>query len=1114
MTKMKILSVFLFGVQCLAAQIQNDECTTAIPITTLPFQISQNTRLASENNTDPALTCQDSITNGRTVWFKYTADTTRFIVFNTIGSQPAADYDVIMALFTGSCGNFVQVACNDDTLDTRQSVIGFTVAAGTTYYLMIGEWGGGGTWGGVPTGGDLELNVYVPILPPLVRGPKFGTLSSGVILSTDYFHSVMEMPASRPKLRKPNINKRIKKLPPPPNMKLPAGPYGSNYFEDSSQPSNRFSSDSLISRPVVMQNFEGIPQTNFIPPDPIVAVGPDHLMIAVNSTFRIFDKTGTILKTIDADEWFDQVIPGASTFDPIVHYDHFDKRWIFEMLHVDDLHQKAYILLAVSDDENPLGTWRAWGIPAHQLGDSSVQHWSDYARIGFDENAIYITSHEFGFTSDFAYSKLRILPKAPIYSTSSPSISWIDFWDFRDPDNRQNVIFGLRPSIVFGNPGKEFLLNDSPYFLGTFFTLWSVDSIHTTPVITAENIPVVQYFGAPDAGQREGGSIPLEALGADIRNEPVYKDSSLWLVHAVASGPNKEYSSVRYVKFDPFKKQPLEDVVFGLPGFWHSYPALMVNNEGSLTITYSRSGIDEYIGAFMTGRKKNDPAGLAPSILIREGRGNYVVDYGSGRNRWGDYNGISVDPSDGNSIWTHTEFAAEKNKWGTWIAKSVMGPVPGTKLTVDKSFLQFGTVNVGGKSDTIVMTLANDGLDTLFISSLQFSTNHFQIFNNNTFPISIPSLRNVELNIIFTPQSSGSFNDSIVYTMFSSGSTFLTLAHVRGTGFQIIPAKLGTLYAGSGSVDGGKLYTINTSNGEHVFLSNSGLPQIGTIRVHPKSKELIALDPTGSGDGGAFYRISVSGTSLQKLSEFKITNTKGVAFIDDSLAYIADFNGRIYRINIFTGVSVQIASTGYRIGGLAVNPVNGTLWFCLRATLGAVDGIYQYHTGSNSVRLVGQTGLGIANADLLFDKNGSLYVLAGLQTAQNSIMLVDTTDASVQKIFPLQKSNITSIALNPDAVAGLESIASRQPHRFTLAQNYPNPFNPLTVIEYSIPQPGVVTLTVYDVLGRVVQRLAQGWRNAGSHHEYFDVTGLSSGVYYYRLTAGEMSATRKMTAVK
>ena len=76
------------------------------------------------------------------------------------------------------------------------------------------------------------------------------------------------------------------------------------------------------------------------------------------------------------------------------------------------------------------------------------------------------------------------------------------------------------------------------------------------------------------------------------------------------------------------------------------------------------------------------------------------------------------------------------------------------------------------------------------------------------------------------------------------------------------------------------------------------------------------------------------------------------------------------------------------------------------------------------------------------------------------------------------------------------------PNVYSLAQNYPNPFNPSTLIQYSIAEPGNVTLEVYNMLGQKVAQLVNGIQNAGAHTIQFDASALSSGVYIYQLKSG------------
>jgi len=88
------------------------------------------------------------------------------------------------------------------------------------------------------------------------------------------------------------------------------------------------------------------------------------------------------------------------------------------------------------------------------------------------------------------------------------------------------------------------------------------------------------------------------------------------------------------------------------------------------------------------------------------------------------------------------------------------------------------------------------------------------------------------------------------------------------------------------------------------------------------------------------------------------------------------------------------------------------------------------------------------------------------------------------------------------------------PSSYVLSDAYPNPFNPITHIGYSLPQRAYVELTVFDVTGRQVTTLVKGWMDAGSHEATFYAQGLASGVYFYRLTAGDFSSVKKMILMK
>jgi len=99
-------------------------------------------------------------------------------------------------------------------------------------------------------------------------------------------------------------------------------------------------------------------------------------------------------------------------------------------------------------------------------------------------------------------------------------------------------------------------------------------------------------------------------------------------------------------------------------------------------------------------------------------------------------------------------------------------------------------------------------------------------------------------------------------------------------------------------------------------------------------------------------------------------------------------------------------------------------------------------------------------------------------------------------------------------VTDIKDVRNNLPESFLLQQNYPNPFNPTTSISYSIKEMGLVTLKIFDVLGREVSVLVNEVKEPGKYNINFDASKLSSGVYIYLLNAGSFTSSKKMILTK
>jgi len=152
--------------------------------------------------------------------------------------------------------------------------------------------------------------------------------------------------------------------------------------------------------------------------------------------------------------------------------------------------------------------------------------------------------------------------------------------------------------------------------------------------------------------------------------------------------------------------------------------------------------------------------------------------------------------------------------------------------------------------------------------------------------------------------------------------------------------------------------------------------------------------------------------------------------------------------------------------------------------------------------------------DTTFDVSGRTRQDMGWTEMSFDFMAVDT-------VTTLTFTSLVSGAFGPvidnvrvDAVTSVGEPSNRTPMSFELHQNYPNPFNPSTEISYTLHRPSFVKLTIYDLLGRTVKTIVNGFQNTGEYSVQFNGANLSNGTYFYRLNAGDLITTKRMILLK
>ena len=457
--------------------------------------------------------------------------------------------------------------------------------------------------------------------------------------------------------------------------------------------------------------FEGVSQydgaafgRNAIPPDTIGAVGKSQYFEATNGAYAVFDKTtGTRLALMSDVQFWANAGQAGTNGDTRVLYNADAQRWVAVAFGANT----KDLQIAISDTDNALGPWKSTKFQGYAgLGGSRTI--ADYPTLALDKNAVYIGTNDFANTPtsstvSFRSTTLNVIPLDSLFNAAGPTTA--NLKQFVTPltggasdVDRGFALQGVNSSSASSSGtvvATSLFQFDSLAFKVNGLTSSSATAATiTSPVFLGEAAhttagPARQPSVSNPANQRV-----IDTLDDRISSSVYEANGRIYYVKTVNStADGRDEARVRYTVLDAQTLSILDEGDIGKAGYDYYQGSIAVNVFGEVVIGFNRSGLDPTDGKirFYAETFSTDLSGklvaTSDEILLKESltddyhNGSAFGQNAAGRQRWGDYSQVSIDPDDPHLFYLIGEFAREYNleqfghpggtgfsRWGTWIA--------------------------------------------------------------------------------------------------------------------------------------------------------------------------------------------------------------------------------------------------------------------------------------------------------------------------------------------------------------------------------------------------------------------------------------------------------------
>ena len=453
--------------------------------------------------------------------------------------------------------------------------------------------------------------------------------------------------------------------------------------------------------------------TTWQPPDPWVAVGPDHVIQTVNKAVQILDRNGNLKLSAPLEDFFD-VAGRDGSGNARVIFDSLHQRWVMTQASWDctPANGIGYIDFLVSSTADPTDPWRLDSLQINGFLPDTPAMGTSTVNVAFTANYFKMGPNCFG-SPDFKYFGTDIMFADWADVIRPPSAPPTEFDEFFFDETPPDAFFGTRVAVQtpatsptvhavvqYDDPATPAVHTKVPaYFAFAGSAGAGTVSVKAAAELTADD--VVSPFVDPPPPIQPGGVAIVTTLIDSRPTDAIWQSNKLTWVSTNGCVPTGDVSTrdcVRVTQIDTspatmtVPPAPVQDFLIGRTNTYNYVGGIGQAIDGTLHVVWTRSSTTRYPSSYTAYQMRSDPDNsLSIPALLKSG----VNPAFSGNNRWGGYTGVAQDPQVPNAVWQGNLYSGGGQTWKTYISQLQTGgssyvPIPPVRVLDTRPAYQIG----------------------------------------------------------------------------------------------------------------------------------------------------------------------------------------------------------------------------------------------------------------------------------------------------------------------------------------------------------------------------------------------------------------------------------------